>query len=499
MIRISLSLVVLALAFEASAAALLKTDPDRNATPLNVGFRRLGTLRPRTAKDVGPGNWAIDGAPVDRDFVDFDRYRDYLPALGVARIRILAGWAKSEREPGKVDVGWLDHIVDWCADHGISVILELSYGNPIYPGAGGAGLFHQIPNTPEGLAEWDRWVLFLANHFKGRVREWAMWNEPDANLNINPHAAIAAFNVRSAKLLRRVLPDCRIHGLTLANVDPELFEKCLVPMGDDVRLFDTFVYHGYLTNPDASYEKVEQTKKVVARLAPHAVLRQGENGCASEWLSQFALQGHAWSEVSQAKWDLRRMLGDLGHDVESGLFCFVDINYQPPTFKGYFCNRKGYLRLNASNEVIRVKRAYYAVQNAVSVFDASVRRVKDNPLATCLDPTISLYEYRTKDGSPLLVFWQHGPGADGRPDADVAPGDSFETREIAFTWKGEAFRDPVWVDLMTGWVYELPADDQIVHSCGIDFAGIPTYDSPCLLTERTAIDCVLTSKGEKRR
>ena len=223
--------------------SLVRTGPDRNATALQVPLKKIGCLRPKSVREVGPSNFTLDGAPVDRDFVDFDKYRDYLEPLGVSKIRILAGWAKSEREKGKVDVAWLDRIVDWCLAHGIEPLLELSYGNPIYPGAGGAGLSDGIPNTPEGLREWDRWVDFLANHYKGRVKEWAMWNEPDNRIRVNTPDMIAAFNVRSAKILKKHMPDCRLHGLSLGSSSAERLELCLRPMGEDVKLFDTFIYH----------------------------------------------------------------------------------------------------------------------------------------------------------------------------------------------------------------------------------------------------------------
>ena len=200
---------------------LVKTGPDRNATALQVSLKKIGCLRPKSVREVGPSNFTIDGAPVDRDFVDFDKYRDYLEPLGVNKIRILTGWAKSEREKGNIDVVCLDNIVDWCLAHDIEPLLELSYGNPIYPGAGGAGLSDGIPNTPEGLKEWDRWVDFLANHFKGRVKEWAMWNEPDNRITVNTLDMIAAFNVRSAKILKKYMPDCRLHGLSLASSSSE--------------------------------------------------------------------------------------------------------------------------------------------------------------------------------------------------------------------------------------------------------------------------------------
>ena len=71
---------------------LLKTGPDRNATQLQVQLKKIGCLKPKSVKEVGDSNFTIDGAPVDRDFVDFDKYRDYLLPLGVNKIRILTGW-----------------------------------------------------------------------------------------------------------------------------------------------------------------------------------------------------------------------------------------------------------------------------------------------------------------------------------------------------------------------------------------------------------------------
>jgi len=312
---------------------------------------------------------------------------------------------------------------------------------------------------------------------------------------------IAAFNVRSAKMLRRHMPGCRLHGLSLGGSTAERLEACIKPMGEDAKLFDTFIYHGYIANPDLSYEGDRERKEVVAKYAPDARLRQGENGAPSEFSAGFALRHISWSEISQAKYDLRRALGDLGHDVESGLFCLVDINYGPPTFPTYYCNRKGYLRLNAHNDVIHVKRAYYAIQNMMSVFNANVARVKE-PHVSTTDPSLSLFEYATRAGEPLFVFWEHGrmickrlPGGKLEYDAKIdpasgVPSDSLATREVIFEWSGKPFKDPVWVDLITGWVYEIPQENQIVHADGITFVRIPAYDSPCFVAERTALDLI---------
>ncbi len=201
-------------------------------------------------------------------------------------------------------------------------------------------------------------------------------------------------------------------------------------------------------------------------------MRQGENGCPSEMATKFALSNIPWSEYSQAKWDMRRMLGDLGHDVESSVFTICDFNHT-----GREINLKGLLRASWNKEVIAVKRAYYAVQNVASVFDDTLARVKK-------DTTLSTYEYKKADGKRLFVFWTHGE----HPGKYQRPGDSFQTRPAVLKHpEGKPFAEPVWVDLFTGAVYRFPKQKQIVIPAGVIFLDVPVYDSPCLLTERSLV------------
>ena len=96
----------------------------------------IARIRPRLASDVKSSNWTIGCEVLDRELAVFREYRDYLPGLGIKRIRLQGGWARCEREKGKYDFSWLDEPVDFCAAHGMTVLLETSYGNPIYEGAG---------------------------------------------------------------------------------------------------------------------------------------------------------------------------------------------------------------------------------------------------------------------------------------------------------------------------------------------------------------------------
>ena len=510
----------------------LSIAPDRVRTPLRIDLPLLGTLRPKSAAEIGRSNWTLGCEVLDRDFADWDQYRDYVAPLGLKTIRLQAGWAKCEQVRGAYDFAWLDHIVDDAISLGLEPILETGYGNPVYPGGGGFDLGAGFPTSGEGLAAWDRWVDALASHFAGRVGEWFMWNEPDISPSdgSSPKTPqqISAFNVRTARIVKRAIPGARIAGLSLARNRPEFLEECLKALGPDVALFDWFIYHGYQEAPEASYANVEAQKEVVARLAPHATLRQGENGAPSEMPRMFALKLKAWSEYSQAKWNLRRMIGDLGHGVPGSVFTICDFNH-----KGREINRKGLLRADEDHRVIAIKRAYYAVQNCVGALGGCCCHQPTS--FGSVDASLSAYAFipdgrtafgrpdsrtpsgrpdsRTPSGRPdsralprVFAFWSHGrdfvgpelagdapglpaPAPDGRIMPYLRPGDTFETRPAVFEdVGGEPLRDPVWCDLLTGRVYAFPAENVVPCRTCVRYLDVPVYDSPCLLCERAALD-----------
>ena len=486
-------------AFAGIELAPIDTSADRVKTPLKVDMARIGTIRPRSVSEIRDSNWTLGCETIERGYADFWQYADYIAPLGIKTIRIQTGWARCEPEKGRFDFEWLDKIVDFARSKGVNVLLETSYGNPIYPGAGGWDLGAGFPTSEEGLAAWDRWIETLATHYRGRVRDWAMWNEPDIrNPALPGHEVaktpqdIAVFNVRTAKIIRKVIPDSRIAGLSLATVRADFFENCLKAMGEDVKLFDWFIYHGYAVAPESSYDSVEKLKAVLKQYHPAAKMRQGENGCPSELATRFAMSGVAWSEYSQAKWDMRRMLGDLGHDVESSVFTICDFNHV-----GREINRKGLLRANAGKKVLAVKRAYYAVQNVVSVFDSNVTRIAE-PAITNVDISVAYYEYRNRSGLPIYAFWSCGRPERQNSSANprerryvtvyLRPEDSFETRPTVFTVKGQPMKDPVWVDLLTGRIYAYPKGNMREVDGETFYIDVPVYDSPCLLTERAALD-----------
>ena len=438
------------------------------------GYRFAGKLKTRSASEIHTSNWTLGCETLDRDFANYHEYKEYLVPLGIKTLRFQGGWAKTEQERGIYNFSWLDEIINDACSRGLNVLLETDYGNPIYPGGGGWDLGGGFPVSAEALAAWDRWVEAMALRNKDKVRDWAMWNEPD-NKNHTPEM-IADFNIRTAEIIRQIIPDARIAGLSLARTDPWFLEQCLQRIKDagKEQLFTWFIYHGYCANPDQSYFHVEELKATLKRLIPHARMRQGENGCPSERVEKFALSGYPWTELSQAKWDLRRMLGDLGHDVESAIFTICDFNHV-----GREINRKGLLRADASHKVLGPKLAYSAVRNLTAIFDDRLERIGNGTASLIYEKDTSLFVYREKSTGNLLLNWW---------DCSGIPSEERKAKPGQLILYKETVADPVWVDLVSGMVWEIPLETVSVSGDFTIFHNIPVYDSPVVLTKKSFLE-----------
>ena len=158
----TLLVLAIALPFAPAARPMLDDAHDRVQTTLDPMMDRIGTLSPRSVQETGPSRLAVGCEMLPRGYGDFENIKEYLPPLGIARVRLHAAWAKLEPQRGKWDFEWLDRQVNWLVENGMEPILETSYGNPVYPGAGGASLSDGMPSGEEALAAWDCYVDALA-------------------------------------------------------------------------------------------------------------------------------------------------------------------------------------------------------------------------------------------------------------------------------------------------------------------------------------------------
>lgn len=465
----------------AASAQVIDTSETRVQTTLDPGFTRIGTIKPRSVGEIAGQNWSLGCETLDRGFTNYDSYKDYLVPLGIKRIRLQGGWATTEREQGKYDWRWLDRVIDDARGRGLEILLQTNYGNPVYPGGGGRHLSGGFPTSDEAWAAWDKWVEAMATRYKDKVRDWEMWNEPDGNKSHTPEM-VADINIRTAEIIKRVIPEARIAGGVLCGPKPEFAEGWLKRITSQQKqgLFTWFIYHGYTRNPDVGhYENVDKLKAHFEQYAPNIKLWQGEAGTQSEFCLGGALSKYPWTELTQAKWVARRMLGDLGHGVESLVFSIADLDYN--RWEGYQLgdmDRYGLVKTDKQYRLLKVKPAYYAVQNVVAVFDDTLERMANAPFDIQCAKETACYAFQHKaSGRPVIVFWDR---------ADV-PSDRNDTTAATLTLTKSELTEPVWVDTITGGLFAIPKEKISIEDGKVIFKDIPVYDAPAFITDRSIL------------
>lgn len=417
--------------------------------------------------------WSIGAETLDRDFADFSAYVDDLAALGIPRARLQGGWARTEAVPGTYDWAWLDEAVDGLVDRGIEPWLEFSYGNPAIPDGGTAGLGGALPSG-EGRAAWLRWVDAMVERYGDRVTTWYVWNEPRSSTS----EAYATLVAETARVVHERQPEARLVIGNTAGLNPDYARSVLRGIQDAgaLDLVDIWGYHGYTVNPDAQYSAVAGLRTAVAEVAPAMTLMQTENGAPSQYWGTFALSNHPWTEVSQAKWDLRRMLGDHGRGIDTNVFTISDLRYRNAD-GGASWNPKGLLQVDGAQQVVRRKAAFRAVQVAATLFDADLERRDDALVRIDADRTTAAFGYRSRAAGGLAVaYWFEG----------AVPGDYATKVDVTVVLPPDTSSDLVLVDMLDGSVYRVPPDRMRAAPDGLE-VRVPAYDAPLMLAERRAV------------
>ncbi|WP_020530298.1 GH39 family glycosyl hydrolase [Flexithrix dorotheae] len=458
-----------------------------------VSFPFLGKVKARTSSEIASSNWAIGAETMDRDLVEYDSWKDYIGLTGTKKVRLQAGWGRCEKEKGKYDFAWLDEVVDGVMEQGVEPWLQTSYGNLIYEGGGGIHLSAGLPTSEEALNAWDNWVRTMATRYHGRVNLWEIWNEPDNQGNVSAEA-YAEFYIRTAEIIRDINPDANLMALSLASVGKrgqdytDAFFKVLKEK-NKLHLVDEVSLHGYTYNPKDPYPNYEKMYQIIKKYADHIRLRQGELGCPSENQSIYALRNYEWTELSQSKWVVRKMMGDLGRDILSSYFLIIDIVYthiHEEKMEKPQRNTKGLLKSDLDKNFVGFKESFYSYQNVTSIFDHSLERIVDYPYTVDSDSSLSVFAYRQKYfNKQAVVIWIDSQ----------TPTNSNKKTKMTFNFPQGKFQDLVLVDLRTGEIFEIPSKNIDKNGTSYTLKNIPIYDSPMLVADKSLI--LMEEKNEE--
>lgn len=446
----------------------------------------LGKLAPRPSKAIAASPLSVGFETLDRKMFDPERTYKWIGQLGVKWARCQTGWARTEEAEGVFNFAWLDGVVDSLRNVGVQPWFNLGYGNRLYtPKAPDASAVGWAPlNSDAAKAAWVRYTGKIAEHFRDRVKHWEIWNESNIRNFWKPSQPKPELYVELVKLtvpeIRKRIPDAVIIGGAFAGMPLKFFEQCMeLGLGEYV---DKISYHPYRPSPEAKYEaEVGAWRAVLAKHKPGVELWQGENGSPSQPGGAGALANLQWTEPTQARWVLRRILNDLRLGIElTSYFHLVDmVNYNWGAGATGKTNFKGLLR----GTDYTPKPPYYAYQCLCTLFDAETERV-EMPLGfeaaasegKSLDTAKIFSASFRRGGRALCAYWWPS-----KLPVESMTGQTSLTVNV----KNAKLDQPVLVDPLTQEICRIEGARQAGGAWR--FAKLPLVDYPLLLTDRAAV------------
>lgn len=464
----------------------------------------LGRLRPVPAAEVRESGVSIGFECLDRDLFDPEPCYDRLAAIGVKNARVQTGWWKCEKEKGVYDWTWLDGIVSNLTSRGIDVWFNVGFGNKLYMGDtfGEASVgFVPIHYGPECEEAWKTFCRALAEHYKGRVNRFEIWNEVNGkgfwrpkDPNATEYARLVAI---TADAIREAQPGAKCGGCVMGFPQAYLDE---FKRAGGLKSLDFFSFHPYDPNPDAHWPgRVKWLRdffRAAGRGGRDVEVWQGESGFAS-WTPEKYWQPRIVreSERAQAVWLLRRFVLDFSLGIPlSSYFQTADMMKKGYQMGHTEQNARKVARQGVLNGLTYTpKPAFRALASVAAVFRDGVRPVagtafsatRETGAADAPPPdgaTIRCLAF-ARARTPLYVYCM--PTDPQRAWSDKA---ARTTLEIAVRDDLDAIRDPVLVNLLTGDAFALAPRGGAAASDPLVLGGLPLGDAPLLVCDRSAIE-----------
>ena len=439
-------------------------------------LKQIGWLATKSSSEIHSSPWSLGCETLDRDYADFSVYKNYVGELGVKHARLQSGWAKCEKEKGVYDFAWLDRHVYGLTEQGVEPWICLCYGNPLY--GSGKRLGSAIFTSEETMAAWCRYVEATVSRYKDVVSEWEVWNEPRESESPEVYANLL---MRSIESIKKVQPNATIMGFSVHSFSSRIvldFPRKVLEIlktKNKLDLIDYVTYHPYTRNPDACYPLVEELQELVRSYHPKIKLYQGECGCPSilEW--GHALSHYPWTEYSQAKWVLRRMAGDRVRHIRSSVFTIIDLRY-PNMLQSF-----GLIRSNLLHEIIYKRPAFYGVQHMASFLDDTATSKGQLAYTSTSNRIMAIAGFEKKSNSVILIWYK-----------DQIPTDDLKWDFVDLNIENVNFIDPVYVEMISGKVYEIDFSNWKNDGDNARFKKLPIWDSPIMITERSLVEFVGT-------
>ena len=355
----------------------------------------------------------------------------------------------------------VDDYVDSLVENGVKVQLQLLYGNPMYtsragrlpdliqpapPGAHppdeGISSIFWGPSTPEQIAGFIKYTTFVVNHFRGRIRYYALWNEEDEYF-WNKTGNAADYGRLLAQFIRAVRdtdPAAKIVfgglGSTRHEFPPLALDACRCAADIDVFAYHSYPGFGTNTNPELMDEGpnaaaiLRKTVRMVPGIRTDIEFWDDEYNSIPQWKGS--------DESVQAKYAPRALLYNWANGVRTFIWQLT------AGVDGSEFDNFGLLHGMAYRAIdFQPLKAFETVANTNALFaDTKLdRSIEVTAFGAPADAPFMAYGYRARSGKAIVAWWLA---------AHSEPGGRFPDRRGGVEVKNSGIERPVLIDVDSG-------------------------------------------------
>ncbi len=397
----------------------------------------------------------------------------------------------------------LEDYVDSLVDNGVNIQVQLLYGNPMYTAAAGKmpdtvipepGSFHNAdrslysvfwpPRTPEQIANFNRYVKWMVEHFQTRIHYWALWNEQDINY-WNPVANPEDYGLLLKSFVQVVHDIDRdaqvIYG---GQADPSrdftkrALDTCQCASGIDVYAYHTYPGYGQNLNPesmDYGAYLTESPRLLRDLVRNYPGIRSDVQFFDDEFNSIPSWKGS--DESVQAKYVPRGLLYNLAAGVKTFVWLLA------AGTDGNEYDDFGLIHgLTFHDTDFTARPVFYALQNTNALFsdtkfDPAIEiRAPDLPaLRRQAGFPFMAYGFRSRSGKAIVAYWLA---------AHSLPGNVFPPLYAELSLKNTGISHPVLIDVVSGDIKPIEWKDGTTDT----LQALPLKDSVMAITDESYFD-----------
>ncbi len=367
----------------------------------------------------------------------------------------------------------VDDYIDSLIENGVRVQVQLLYGNPMYTSpvgrlpdsviaAGGPerGSFHNPdrslysifwpPTTPEQVAAFTNYARWMVNHFRGRVRYWALWNEQDIsywNPVPNPEdygRLLKAF----VQAVHETDGEAKVIYGAQAGVKREFTQRaldtCRCASGIDVYAYHTYPGYGRNLNPetmDSGAYGNESPRALRQMVRNYPGIRYDIEFWDDEFNSIPSWQGS--DESVQAKYIPRGLLYNWAADVKTFVWLLA------AGTDGNEYDDFGLIHgLTFRPTDFTPRPVFYALQNTNALFSDTKLdpSIKITALLAPTEQNFLAYGFRSRSGKAIVAYWLA---------VKSEPGNVFQPPNISLSLKNTGIEHPALIDIVSGQISPL--------------------------------------------